>query len=316
MKLLYRILLCSLLAFAVLNAKVGIGQAHLKFQHLTVDNGLSNNVVTSILQDRLGFMWIGTEDGLNRYDGKNIVIFKHTPTDSSSLADNLIGEMVEDGEGNLWIGTIKALHRYNPRSGKFKRYHRNLKDSSSYQGSDWDKQLRIAFNKKEVWLKAHHPDSKGICYQRYNPQTDKFERYVCPLSEAQQKVVMPHGLFEYQGELYGVGGFFRFDRAQNKFIAIHQNQTPPIKMDHQAFALDGKGKVWFVGKYGTMVYDLKSQQYIQTWADNRSINGAMNYCLDVTTYQVFFSPTTNTLWAATFEGLAQMNLQTGGLIII
>lgn len=76
-----------------------------RFQHLSVEDGLSQDIVTAIAQDDLGFMWFGTEDGLNVFDGFSFTIFKHTPGDSSTLAGNDITSLCADGRGHLWVGT-------------------------------------------------------------------------------------------------------------------------------------------------------------------------------------------------------------------
>lgn len=65
-------------------------QSNIRFNHLTVQDGLSQSAVTVIFQDKHGFMWFGTQDGLNRYDGYNFKIFKNIPSDSTSLTDNFI----------------------------------------------------------------------------------------------------------------------------------------------------------------------------------------------------------------------------------
>ena len=77
----------------------------LKFTHLTTNDGLSQSYVTAILQDRRGFMWFATRDGLNRYDGNAFVVYKHNPNDPGSLSANFIQDLIEDDDGNLWIAT-------------------------------------------------------------------------------------------------------------------------------------------------------------------------------------------------------------------
>jgi ligand-binding sensor domain-containing protein len=78
---------------------------HLQFKHMTTDDGLSSSSVISVLQDHKGFMWFGTYDGLNRYDGFDFVVYKNNPADSTSLADNMVSTLFEDHEKNLFIGT-------------------------------------------------------------------------------------------------------------------------------------------------------------------------------------------------------------------
>ena len=88
-----------------------------RFHSITVEQGLSQPTVRAILQDRHGFVWIGTLDGLNRSDGNRIRVFRHRPDDPSSLSDNHVAAMVEDAEGFLWIGTGGGgLNRYDPEA--------------------------------------------------------------------------------------------------------------------------------------------------------------------------------------------------------
>src|SRR5258705_1379647 len=95
---------------------------HYSFARFTVDNGLSNNVVYSTFQDRQGFLWVATHDGLNRYDGYEFKKFLHSPFDKKSLASNMTIDMAEDDEHRLWILTNTHLHLYNARDASFERY--------------------------------------------------------------------------------------------------------------------------------------------------------------------------------------------------
>ncbi len=78
-------------------------QNHIAFNHLTVEEGLSQSAVNCIFQDEKGFMWFGTQDGLNRYDGYNIKIFKNDPDDTTSLINNFIFSIFEDTSGTLLL---------------------------------------------------------------------------------------------------------------------------------------------------------------------------------------------------------------------
>ncbi len=80
----------------------------LNFRHLSIDDGLSQNAVYSILQDSRGFMWFGTKDGLNRYDGRNFVVYQHNPFDSTSISDAYVSKMLEDSRGNILTGSLSG----------------------------------------------------------------------------------------------------------------------------------------------------------------------------------------------------------------
>ena len=85
-----------------------------KFSHLTTENGLSSNNVTTIFKDSRGFMWFGTSDGLNKFDGHKITIYKHDPDDSLSISNNNINKIIEEKDVRLWIGTQNDINVYDP----------------------------------------------------------------------------------------------------------------------------------------------------------------------------------------------------------
>jgi ligand-binding sensor domain-containing protein/signal transduction histidine kinase len=101
---------------------------NLHFKHLTPDDGLSSSSIECIIQDYKGFVWIGTYDGLNRYDGFSFSVYKNNPADSASLIDNHIISMLETKDGNLFIGTNSGLCMYNRKNDCFLNY---LYDRSS-----------------------------------------------------------------------------------------------------------------------------------------------------------------------------------------
>lgn len=94
------------------------GSPAIKIQYLGIEKGLSNNAVTSIYQDRRGFIWVGTYDGLNRYDGYDFLVYRSQPGDSTTLINNRIVSIYEKGDG-LWVGTKKGLSVYNHLTGTF-----------------------------------------------------------------------------------------------------------------------------------------------------------------------------------------------------
>jgi len=100
-----------------------------QFKHYSIEDGLSEVNARCIIQDKYGFLWIGTQDGLNRYDGYKFKIFKHNPKDSNSIAGNFINCLLEDSKGIIWIGTERGLSSFDASTGKFTRYNINGKVS-------------------------------------------------------------------------------------------------------------------------------------------------------------------------------------------
>jgi len=118
----------------------------IKFERLSREQGLSQSTVFCILQDRQGFMWFGTEDGLNKYDGYNFTIYRHDALDSSSLLGNSVFSIYEDHTGTLWIGTDNGLNRFdrdpdspstrfNGKSGQFIHIVNDPKNPHSLSGN-------------------------------------------------------------------------------------------------------------------------------------------------------------------------------------
>ena len=96
---------------------------NLKFDHFGTGMGLSANNVTCILRDKQGFMWFGTRDGLNRYDGYDFNVYKNIPEDSQSLSNNFVTSIIEDRNGDFWVGTWGGgLNRFDRAKKRFVRY--------------------------------------------------------------------------------------------------------------------------------------------------------------------------------------------------
>jgi ligand-binding sensor domain-containing protein len=110
---------CWLTALTITGAP---SQQSVKFAHLTVNDGLSQGSVICILQDRKGFMWFGTQVGLNRYDGYTTTVFKHDPSVANSLDNSFVIMLAEDSSGVLWVRTLAGtgmLNRYDPATESF-----------------------------------------------------------------------------------------------------------------------------------------------------------------------------------------------------
>ncbi len=92
------------------------------FQNITVRDGLSDDQCFTISKDKSGFIWVGTNEGLNRYDGYSPKIFRSNPFDSTALSGNRIFDTYTDQEGSLWISTDKSIDKYIHGGNKFKRF--------------------------------------------------------------------------------------------------------------------------------------------------------------------------------------------------
>ncbi|MBL0345548.1 two-component regulator propeller domain-containing protein [Candidatus Villigracilis affinis] len=141
-----------------------------RFEHLTIEDGLSQNAGLAIFQDSRGYLWIGTQDGLNRYDGYGFKIYKHDPDDPNSLSHNSILSMGEDKNGSLWIGTWGGgLNRYDPATETFTRYLTDPEAPASL--SDGTIYSIKSDSNGDLWIAT----LAGL--DRYNPETNTFEHF-------------------------------------------------------------------------------------------------------------------------------------------
>src|SRR4026209_2472305 len=93
---------------------------HIRFEHIGTNMGLSQSSVVSIFQDSRGFMWFGTRDGLNKYDGYKFSVYKYNAENGNSLGNNIIKSIAEDDQGNLWLATWGGgLNRFDWKKEKF-----------------------------------------------------------------------------------------------------------------------------------------------------------------------------------------------------
>ncbi len=121
----------ALLVCSIFSCLLPLKAQEVTFRHLAVEDGLSQNTINCIYQDHFGFMWFGTQDGLNCYDGFNFTTYRSIPEDSSTLSHNWIWDVMEDAEHRLWIATWNGLTLYNRETATFTRF---LPDSTR-QGS-------------------------------------------------------------------------------------------------------------------------------------------------------------------------------------
>src|SRR5882762_6246875 len=126
----FRILL---MAFLAANITLSYAQkSQLKFEQLGINEGLSQSTVRCIFQDSRGFMWFGTRDGLNKYDGYKFTVYKNDAKDSTSISNNFITGIVEDAKGIIWIATRGGgLNRYDKEKNRFTHFKNDPKNPGS-----------------------------------------------------------------------------------------------------------------------------------------------------------------------------------------
>jgi PAS domain S-box-containing protein len=192
-----------------------------RFERVSIEEGLSQSTVTCILQDKRGLMWFGTEDGLNRYDGYEFVIYRPEPGNPNSLSSNAIFCLFEDRQGVLWIGTKNGLNRFDRENDTFTHWHKN----TAGKGLTCDAILAICEDHEgNLWLGTA---DGGL--NKWERKEDRFIAY-------QHDVTNPASLagnhirtlyFDHSGVLWvgtGDAGCDRFDLENERFV--HYRNTP------------------------------------------------------------------------------------------
>lgn len=227
------------------------GQGNLKFRHLSINDGLSHSNVRGILQDRQGFMWFSTDDGLDKYDGYKFTVYKNDPNDSTSLGHNGLWRIMEDRNGNIWAATWgSGLDMFHYASEKFIHHRHNKQDPNSIS----DDFIYCVFEDHEgnIWA-----GTKTGGLNMLDVVSNEFIRYQHdandPNSISDNEI---RDIWEdEQSNLWiatGQGGVNYFDRKSKAFRRFMHDPSDPTTIASnsvRAILRDSKGNLWF-GTYG------------------------------------------------------------------
>ncbi len=216
------LLFCPLVSGASLTVQHG----RLRFEHLTMADGLSDNGTRCVLQDHRGFIWVGTPNGLNRYDGLRFVTYHPDAQDPFSLSGSFVMVLFEDSRKNLWIGTNNnGLNRYDATQDRFERFTHDDSDPTTISH---DGITSIAEDLAgNIWI-----GTWGGGLNRLDPQTGRIVRYRHddnnPHSLSHDRVWSVYR--DRSGMLWigtGGGGLNKFDPTTNRFTHFRHDPTDP-----------------------------------------------------------------------------------------
>jgi signal transduction histidine kinase/ligand-binding sensor domain-containing protein/CheY-like chemotaxis protein len=236
----------------------------IRFDHLSLEQGLSQSVVLDILQDSQGFIWLGTQDGLNRYDGYEFTVFRHSSEDPHSLSGDFITALDEDDDGIIWIGTNGGgLNSYDRRSGKFTRYVNDTADPTSLSNDQIDDILVDRHN--TVWIGTtngglNRLDRKSGGFIHYRPDP-KIPHSIS--SDNISSITQDQDGSLWIGT-YG-GGLNHFDPQSERF-SVYRNDPDDeasILADNVTIAhVDQDGTLWLaVDGFGLDRFDPQTEQF-------------------------------------------------------
>ena len=167
--IVHYIKLITLIIFlSVLSFEFTFAQTDAKFERITRSDGLSHDNVYSIIQDKYGFIWFATQDGLNRYDGYGYNIFYNEPNNINSISSSNFGVVFNDSNGYLWLGTYRSgLDRYDPITRQFKHFKYTENDSISISSNKIRAITEDGLG--NIWI-----GTSGGGLNKYNPKTESF----------------------------------------------------------------------------------------------------------------------------------------------
>jgi signal transduction histidine kinase/CheY-like chemotaxis protein/ligand-binding sensor domain-containing protein len=297
-----------LIIFLLFNSLAGFSQIpSFKFRHIGTHEGLSQINVNCIFQDSRGFMWIGTTDGLNRYDGYNFTIYRSNAKDKNTITGNYVTEIVEDKDGNLWIATMDGLSKYDRKKDSFTQYKHENKNPASLSGNIINSLALDTYG--NLWLVTQNG---GLdCFKI---KTNKFKAYIHSDSDAGSiSDNNANCVFEDSRHNLWVGtskgGLNHFDPKTGIFTKFqNKNENGKVSGVNIAAIIEDKSYHLWVGTFddGLAEFDLKKRtfkSFRHSANSDNSIPGNIIYCLRFDSH--------NNLWIGVGNGgLCVLNAKT------
>ncbi len=306
-KLLATLLLAQIGILLIPAVELSALPKSMRFWRLSTEEGLSQGSVHAIFQDSRGFMWFGTQDGLNRYDGHTVTLYKHDPQGPDSLAHNHVWALCEDDSGDLWIGTDGGgLDRWDRGSDTFTHHRHHPEDPASLSGD------RV----RALWL-----DGSGILWigtaaagiSRLDPATATFSSMRSdpgdPASLSDDRIL---SLFEDRSGALWIGtrgGLNRLDRATRQFVRYRHDPSEPSSLndDHvRAIHQDSTGTLWVGTAGGLHRLERDSGSFFRYTHDPRAPSS-----LSDNRVRAVLEDRDGRLWVATDAGLNLLEPGTG-----
>jgi diguanylate cyclase (GGDEF)-like protein len=302
----FTVLLVSILAAA--RESSALEAKNVRFRHLTLENGLSQDTVLAVVQDRDGLMWFGTQEGLNRYDGYEFTAFKPDPEDAGSLSYPLVRTLFEDQDGALWVGTDGGgLNRFDRSTQKFERFANDPTNPRSLSSN----RIRVIYGDRDgsLWI-----GTEGGGLNRFDRATRSFSRFTHNPSNP-SSLSNDHIRSLYQGRDGSLwvgtdgGGVSRMDTVSGRFrhYQHHPGNRETLGGNRvRAVYEDRNGTLWVgTDESGLDRFDGETETFRHFRHDPRDSRSLADDRI-----RGIIEDSRGTLWVATDGGLCEQRAET------
>jgi len=269
--------LLSILFFSFILLTIGYSQQYI-FTNYSINNGLSQSVVNCLFQDSKGYIWIGTQNGLNRFNGETFDGFSYNPADSGSISNSWIYAIAEDAQGNLWVGTKGGLNKFLPNQNKFQRIA--YQTSFTYDVTQYSYDIRCLRNGR---ILINTPPVVSI----YDPQKESFTHFQSELKYDGSVKDVKIPIFEDADGKIWIGStkgmaVFSLQTKEFSYFSFRNNSGDVINdVNVTAIFKDKKGKLWVGTTSGLFSYNSILNQFEESkfTLDSSKRNVFENTCI-------------------------------------
>ena len=252
------------------------------FKHYKVEDGLSNNTVLASIQDTDGFLWFGTKDGLNRFDGYNFKIFRSEANSKTSLGINYI-QSLHEFKDQIWVGTDKGLYSYDKKLDKFTFLNEAINNRINDIDNDLDnnlwfisigtiikyntdtKQINMFDGTNHFYTTSITCDENGIIWAssfndlyRYSEATQSFEKINLQLPNSNVSI---SAIYAFDANSIFIGtkdhGVYKYDIYNNKTSSVISSTEKPIFV--RQFKKNNQNELWIASESGVTIYNLQNK---------------------------------------------------------
>ncbi len=292
-------LILAVIFIAIITGNIQAQKQNIKFQHLTVNNGLSQSSVYCIFQDNKGFMWFGTEDGLNKYDGYNFKTYRNDPSDPHSISYNYVNQIYQDRNGVIWLGTFGGgLNKYDYDLDQFFHYRSNPSDYQSLSNNF----VNVIYEDKSnvLWIGTEN----GL--NQFDASNNQFNRFQIPSPKINNSLnVKITAISEDQEGNLWIGtdksGLIKFNITKKEFIDTpFKNDLTNHLSNSRITTLfkDQFGQLWVGTNHGIYVFDRDANNFTHLITNLDDPNSLSNN--EITS---IYEDNLGELWIGTHSGL-------------